>query len=267
MNDNLSISFLLIILFSGFYVSYYIYDKIMEKNKDELEKIDIFFSIIQKSLFSFLTILISVITVIVSIANFLNSKTEFEIQNFSQINTDNKENDQFVEDRLGNRDQIYSYHMNFETGKSVFEGIPIIISNTGNVRDSIKSISISVFDESEILETFYSKKVIDSKIDRSSEIWLEPKETLEYTIDGNKMKSSIQKCIERLEERGINDSLYRVYYIREDDGQRADSGKISTRIKLITGSNKEVEMKQRSFDLNFAERIEETTDSLILRGE
>ncbi|WP_375180237.1 hypothetical protein [Enterococcus rotai] len=263
MNNNLSISALIIILFFGFYISYYIYDKIMEKNKSELEKIDIFFSIMQKTLFSFLTILISIITVVVSIANFLNSKTEFEIQNISQLNTDNEKNNQFVEDRLGNRDQIYSYNMSIVTGKSKFEGIPIVISNIGNVKDSIKSISVSVLDESETLATFYSKKVGDAKIDRSSEVWLEAKETLDYTIDGDKMMSSVRRCIDRLEKRKIDDSSYRVYYINDGDGRQKDSGKIRTRIKVVTGSNKEIEMKERSFDLGFAERIEERTDAII----
>lgn len=65
----------------------------------------------------------------------------------------------------------------------------------------MKIISVIVDSQEEVIHTIFSEKQLNEPEDSSKVIWIEPRETLEYVISGEKLITSINNCIDRLEEK------------------------------------------------------------------
>lgn len=226
----------------------FFWKKFQSLDKETRIVLDQYTGLIQKTILSILTITVSIVGINIAYQQHKDNKVNFKVLNTSNIGSDAKNSEEFLEYSDGEKILIFSYVNELTENGSKFIGVPLWISNTGNVKDNLKTISVIVDTEEEVVDTFFSEKQLNEPKDSSNEIWIEPRETLKYVLSGEKLIASINSCIKRLEEKKVPDSNYKLYLLDKEKNSLF-SGKVKVTIKVTTGSGTEFKLNEKYFDL------------------
>lgn len=226
----------------------FFWKKFQSLDTDTRIVLDQYTGLIQKTILSILTITVSIVGINIAYQQHKDNKVNFKILNTSNIGSDAKDSEEFLEYSNGEKILVFQYITEITENGANFIGVPLYISNTGNVTDNLKIISVIVDSEEEVIDTFFSEKQLNEPKDSSKVIWIEPRETLEYVISGEKLITSINNCIDRLEEKNVPDKNYKLYEMNKEK-EIFFSGQVKITIKVTTGSGTEFNLSEKYIDL------------------